>query len=130
MAARVRAPFGVIFEQLDIEPVEAAGGADVKGVFADLPDGADAGKREEEAEMIGKVGVIAGHHFTTGEVFGLEGVAIGGEDEFGFGLGSSRAGFERGEGLGDLAGGDGGDVDVVGLQYAAGNVRFVGVAAT
>ena len=42
MAARGGAPVGVVRDQLDIEPVEAAGRADIKGAFADLLDGADA----------------------------------------------------------------------------------------
>ena len=47
-------PFGVVLQQLDVEPVQAAGGPDVEGVFADLLDGRDAGQRQEEAEMIGE----------------------------------------------------------------------------
>jgi hypothetical protein len=54
VAALGCAPFGVVLQQFDIEPVEAAGGADVEGVFADLADGADARQRQEEAEVVGE----------------------------------------------------------------------------
>ena len=53
-------PFGVFLQQLDIEPVQAAGGPDVEGAFADLLDGGDAGQRQEEAEMVREVGIGAG----------------------------------------------------------------------
>jgi hypothetical protein len=36
VAALGLAPFGVVLQQFDVEAVEAAGGADVEGVFADL----------------------------------------------------------------------------------------------
>ena len=45
-------PIGIILQQGDIEPVEAAGGPDVKRVFLDLLDGADAGERQQKAKMI------------------------------------------------------------------------------
>ena len=54
-AALGRAPFGVVLQQLDIEPVQAAGGPDVEGAFADLLDGGDPGQRQEEAEMVREV---------------------------------------------------------------------------
>ena len=53
---RRRSPFGVLFQKLDIELVQAAGGPDVERVVADLLDGRDAGERQEKAEMIGKSG--------------------------------------------------------------------------
>ena len=55
VAALGRAPFGVVLQKLDIEPVQAAGGPDVEGAFADLLDGGDAGQRQEEAEMVREV---------------------------------------------------------------------------
>src|SRR3546814_12918229 len=51
-AAFGRAPFGIILRQLDIKPVEPAGRPDVKRAFADLLDGGDTRKRQEETEMI------------------------------------------------------------------------------
>ena len=72
VAALGRAPFGVVLQQLDVEPVQAAGGPDVEGVFADLLDGGDAGQRQEEAEMVGEVGVGAGDRFAARQVLGLE----------------------------------------------------------
>ena len=85
------APVGVVLDQLDIEPVEAAGRADVKGAFADLLDGGDAGERQEEAEMVGEIGVAAGDGFAGGDVLGLEVDAIGGEDELRLGAGGGGA---------------------------------------
>ena len=55
MAARGGAPLRVIFQELDIEPVHAARGADIKRALADLLDGGYAGKRQEEPEVIGKM---------------------------------------------------------------------------
>ena len=55
VAARGRAPVGVVLQQLDIEPVQAAGRPDVEGAFADLLDGGDAGQRQEEAEVVGEI---------------------------------------------------------------------------
>ena len=55
VAALGRAPFGVVLQQLDIEPVQAAGRPDVEGAFADLLDGGDAGQRQEEAEMVREI---------------------------------------------------------------------------
>ena len=60
LPARRRVPVRIVLQQLDIEPVEAARGLDVKSVFADLLDGGDAGQRQEEAEMVREVGVGAG----------------------------------------------------------------------
>ena len=54
VAARRPCPSRVVLQQLDVEPVQAAGGPDVEGVFADLLDGGDAGQRQEEAEVVGK----------------------------------------------------------------------------
>jgi hypothetical protein len=86
VAALGLAPFGVVLQQLDIEAVEAAGRPDVEGVFADLPDGADARQRQEEAEVVGKVLEGAGDGVAAGQVFGLEVRAVGGEDELRLGL--------------------------------------------
>ena len=42
VAALGGAPIGIVLQQLDIEPVQAAGGPDVERAFADLLDGGDA----------------------------------------------------------------------------------------
>jgi hypothetical protein len=63
MAARLGAPFGVVLQQFDIEPVQAAGRPDVEGAFADLLDGGDAGQRQEEAESGREIGIGAGDGF-------------------------------------------------------------------
>ena len=72
VAALGRAPFGVVLQKLDIEPVQAAGGPDVEGAFADLLDGRDAGKRQEEAEMVGEILIGAGDRLAARQVLGLE----------------------------------------------------------
>jgi hypothetical protein len=38
-------PFGVVFQQFDIEPIQATCRPDIKGAFADLFDGGDSGQR-------------------------------------------------------------------------------------
>ena len=55
MAAVCGSPIGVIFQKLDIEPVESARCANVECVLADLLDRRDTGKRQEETEVVGKV---------------------------------------------------------------------------
>ena len=120
VAARLGAPFGVVLQQFDIQPVQATGGLDVKGTFADLLDGGDACERQEEAEMVVEIGIGTGDgRIVGGEVFGLERLAIGCQDEAGFALGRSGAGAQDGEGGRGLARRAGGDVEVVGLKDAA-----------
>ena len=89
VAALGRAPFGVVLQQLDIEPVQAAGRPDVEGVFADLLDGGDAGQRQEEAEMVGKVRIGAGDRLAARQVLGLERLAVRRQDELRLGLARS-----------------------------------------
>jgi hypothetical protein len=95
VAARGLAPLGVALQQFDIEPVQPAGGADVKGVLGDLPDRGDAGERQEEAEMVREIGIGAGDRIAACQVLGLECIAIGREDEFGLepGCPSASPGF-------------------------------------
>ena len=125
VAALCRAPIGVVLQQLDIEPVQAAGGPDVEGAFADLLDGGDASQRQEEAEMVGKVGIGAGDRLAGGQVLGLEGLAIGREDELGLGRGGLRARLECGQRPRSSRLPAGGDMDVVALEDAAENVGLV-----
>ena len=119
VAARGGAPFGIVLQQLDIEPVQPACGPNVEGVFGDLRGGGDAGERQEKAEMVREVGIGAGDRPAARQVLGLEGVPVGCQNELGLGPGRRRAGPQRGEGLGDLAGGGDGDMDVVCLKDAA-----------
>ena len=56
-------PIGIFLQQLDVEAVEAARRLDVEGILPDLPDRRDARQRQEKAEVIMKVGVIAGDGF-------------------------------------------------------------------
>jgi hypothetical protein len=48
------------FKKLDIELVEPPGRLDVDRIVRDLPDGRDARKRQEKAEMLGEFGIGAG----------------------------------------------------------------------
>src|SRR5690606_22053718 len=112
MAALALAPLGVVLQQLDIEAIEATGGPDVEGVFADLTDGADARQRQEEAEVIREILVRAGNGLAAGKVFGFKVHTIGGEDELRFGLGGGRTGLQRSQRLRYLSSLAGQDVDV------------------
>jgi hypothetical protein len=85
-AALGRAPFGIVLQKFDIEPVQAAGGPNVEGAVADLFIGRDPGKRQEEAEMVREVGIGAGDRLAARQVLGLKGVSIGGHNVFGLGL--------------------------------------------
>ena len=125
MAARGGAPVGIILDQLDIQPVEAAGRADVKGALADLFYGADACQRQEEPEVIGEVRIGAGDGVAGGDVLRLKVSAVGGKDEFRLGLGGCGACFEGLKGLGHLPFSTGLEVNVVGLKNPA-KVGFVG----
>ena len=70
--ALCRGPVGVLFQQLDIELVKLAGGADVKAVLADLLDGGDARKRQERAEVVREIAVSAGDGFAVDQILRLQ----------------------------------------------------------
>ena len=55
VATRRRSPIGVVLEQFDVEPVQAAGRPNVEGAFANLLNGRDASQRQEEPEVVRKV---------------------------------------------------------------------------
>ena len=81
VAALGGSPFGVVFQKLDIEPVQAACRPDVERAFADLLDGGDPGQRQEEAEVVREVLIGAGDRLAARQVLGLEVRAVGREDE-------------------------------------------------
>ena len=56
VAAGVGGPVRVVFEELDVELVQAAGGADVDGVVFDLLDSGDAGQGGKKAKWSAKLG--------------------------------------------------------------------------
>ena len=128
MAALGRVPVEVVFDQLDVESVETAGRADVKRAFADLFDGADAGKRQKEPKVIRKISIGAGDGVAGGDVLSLKIGAVCGEDEFRLGLGGGGTGLKGCEGLGHLPFGAALDVDVVSLKNPI-EVRLVGRAS-
>ena len=119
VAALRPAPFGVVLQELDIEPVEPSCRLDVEGAFADLFDSRDARKRQEKAEVIGEVGIVADDDFSGGQVFRLKLGAIGSQDELRLGARGCPACPQGSEGLGHRARGAGFDVDVAGLKDAA-----------
>ena len=84
------APLGIVLQKLDIKPVKSAGRPDVKGVFGDLPNSCDAGERQEETEMVGKVLISTGDSFATRQLLGLEVLAVGRQNELCLGLCSRR----------------------------------------
>ena len=126
MAAGDGAPFGIVPQQLDIEPVQPAGGPGVEGAFADLFDGSDAGERQEKAEMVREVGIGTGNRLATRQILGLEPFPIRRQDELCLGPGRRRTGLQRGEGLRDLAGGGHSDMDFVALKDST-EIRVVRV---
>ena len=95
MAAFGRAPLGIVLQKLDIKPIQAAGRPDVEGVLTDLPDGRDARKRQEEAEMVGKILVSAGNGFAARQVLGLKIHTVGRKDELRFRFGGRGALLQR-----------------------------------
>jgi hypothetical protein len=116
---RSTAPFGVVFQELDVEPVEAARRANIESIFADLLDGRDAGEGQKETEMIGKARIGASDRFARNQILGLERLAIHRQDEFCLGFARRRAGLELRERRRDFAGGYDRDMNVVGLKDAA-----------
>ncbi len=128
MAAGGGAPLGIVFKQLDVELVQAAGGLDIKGVFAYLPHRGDPRQRQEETKMIREFRVIAGNRFAVRKVLRLELHAIGGEDELRLVLQRRRA-FPKGcQGIRDRPRRAGGEVDVIPLEDTGGEIGLVGGA--
>ena len=120
LAASGGVPCRVFLQQLDVEPVEPAGGLDVEGVFPNLPDRGDAGQREEEAEMIVKIGILAGDRLARPlQAFRLEGLSVSREDEFALLRSSLRASAQRGQRGGNLPFRADLEMDVVPLENAA-----------
>ena len=99
-----------------------------KAFSRDLLDGRDAGKRQEEAEMVGKILVGTGDGLAARQVLGLKVHAVGRQDELRFRFGGRGALLQRRQRLRDLSRVACGDVNVVGLKNAAkvGLVRRAG----
>ena len=85
------APFRIVFQQLDIELIEPPGRLHIDWVVFDLLDRGNAGERQEEAEMLGKVRINRCDSVAADEVFGFQRHAIGREDELRFGRGGLGA---------------------------------------
>lgn len=69
--------------------------------------------------MVRKIGIGAGNAFAGFEVFGLEGDAIGGEDELSLAARCGGAGPQRSELFSHATSFGGGNMDVAGLENAA-----------
>ena len=82
--ALVGRPIRVVLEQFDIKLVQTAGGADVERVLSDLPNRRDACERQEEAEVVGQVGVVADQRFPAAQILSVDGDAICRQDVLGF----------------------------------------------
>lgn len=89
---RLALPIRIFLQQLQIEPVEAARGLNINRVVANLPNGGDASERQEKAKMIGKLGVGASNCLAQSQVFRLQKLAIGRQNELRLG----RRGFGTG----------------------------------
>ncbi|MNP23520.1 hypothetical protein D3C76_1162340 [compost metagenome] len=93
-AAFFRGPHWILVQQFNVQLVQAAGGTHVDGVVLDLLDCGDAGQRQQEAEVVGEVRVVAGDGFTRDQFLGLQRLPVGGENELGFGFCGGRAGAQ------------------------------------
>ena len=71
MAAVGRTPVGVVFQQLDVKPIQAAGRPDVERTFTDLLDSGDASQRQEEAEVVGEIRESAGDRLAARQILGF-----------------------------------------------------------
>jgi hypothetical protein len=92
-----------------------------------LLDSGDPRERQEEAEVIGEVGVGAGDRFAAGQVLRLENSTVGGENESRLRLRCGGARPQRGQRLRDRAWRANGDVNVACLENAT-QVGLVGCA--
>ena len=119
-------PVGVGFAKLHVQTVEPPRRLDVKSVPADLRDRGDARQRQEHAKVVGEVRIVANDNSITCQVFRLELLAVGSEDQLH--LGPLRGGavpqsskrFRHLPRWADL------DVDVVGLEHTARQIGPVG----
>ena len=71
---------------------------------------------KEKAKVVGRLGPVAGQGFAGLQVFGLDLIAVGGEDEFGLGAGGGGAGAQGGQGGAGVARLHDGKVNIERLQ--------------
>ena len=119
MATGRRAPFVIVLQKFNVQPVEAARGANIERILADLADGGNARQWEEKPEMIREILIGARNGFAAGQIFGFKGGAVGGENKFCFRLCRRGAVFESLERFCYIAGAARQDVDIVGLEDSA-----------
>ena len=109
--------------------VEPTRRLDVKGILPDLPDRRNARQRQEKTEVIMKIGVVAGDGLAITEVLRLKTFAVGGEDELDLVPSSSWAIPQACEGSSHLTFRANLQMDIIALEYAAGQVRLVRATA-
>src|SRR6218665_821436 len=76
----------------------------------------------------GKIGIRAGDGFTASQIFSLERLAVGGEDEPGFGFCGGRAVTQCRKGRAHGAGRAYRQMNMVALEHATGHIRRIAVA--
>ena len=114
------APVGIVLQQLDIKPVETAGRLDVKGTLADLFDGADTCKGQEEPEVIREFTVFTRDRRDIGrQVFSFKSLAIRCKNKLCLGLRGGGAGLQLSKRSCDFTLSAHFEVNVVGLKHAA-----------
>lgn len=112
-------------QKLDIEPVQAAGCSYVERILGDLLNGRDAGERQENTEMVGKILVSACDGFAARQILGLERLTVCRQDELRFRSRRCGALPQRRQRYRDVSAGACGEVNVVGLKNTA-DIGFVG----
>lgn len=90
-----RCPFLVFAQQLNVQLVQTASSTHIDGVVLDLLDRGDAGQRQQETEVAGKIPVVTGDDSTCNQLFGVQGLAVSGEYKLGFAFESAWAGAQR-----------------------------------
>jgi hypothetical protein len=122
-------PFGIVFQQFDIELVEPPRRPNVERTFTDLLDRGDARQRQEEPKMLGELGILTRDgRIVAGDVLRLKRLAIGGEDELSLGRSRFRAVVQSLQRCIDLALRTGRQVDVTALKNTTRHIRLVGIA--
>lgn len=123
-----RRPVRIVLQKLDIEPVQTARRLHIERAFLDLLDRGDPRQRQEETEVVRKIGIATRDGAAAGQVFSLEGLTIRREDELRLRRRRSRAGPQRVERRIHIADIAGRDMDVVPLQHPARNVGRIAFA--
>src|SRR5690554_4518483 len=115
MALLTSAPVRIVFQQLNIQAVQATGGPYIKGAVTQLLNGRNAGQRQEETEVVRELLVFAGNRFTRLQILSLKISAVGRKDKPRLSPGSRGAFPELTQLMSDVSGIGHRNVDIVGL---------------